>query len=81
MTINNQNKKDKIIRKIDEHTSDMQSWPSWKKDINLTDASTFTVNASNNNNYPNSNQPTDASTFTVNASNNNNYPNSNESTE
>ena len=43
MTKENKDKRDKIIRRIEELTSDMQEWPSWKQDIDLTDATTFTI--------------------------------------
>ena len=36
MTKENKDKRDKIIRRIEELTSDMQEWPSWQKDIDLT---------------------------------------------
>ena len=46
--MNNEEKKDRIIRRIEEQTKDMQDWPDWKKNINLTDASTFTISTSSN---------------------------------
>jgi hypothetical protein len=48
---NNDEKKNLTLKRIKELTKDMDDWPEWKKNINLTDASTFTVSTTSKNNY------------------------------
>ena len=56
MAVNNEDKQTFIIKRIDESSSNIETWPEWKREINLTDASTFTVNTSGGNDHSSSNE-------------------------